>query len=151
MQEVANGIKSFQSFVGLKVSGELNEDTRRTMASPRCGVSDVASGREKNPFKMKVSHRNKRYAILYHLANGKTTRYKWSKPIVTWNIITYYKGLTKAHQEAQFAKAFNVWEYSSQLKFVRSNSRTPDIRISFESGEFTNQAVSTSTRCQVLY
>lgn len=47
-------IQDFQSFAGLNVTGEMNEETVETMSLPRCGVRD------------KIGHdarRRKRYAL----------------------------------------------------------------------------------------
>ncbi len=125
--EVTNGLKSLQNSFGLKVSGELNEETIKIMESPRCGFSDKGH----NPFQMTIHHRNKRYTIKYKLSNGKTTTFKWTKKTVTWNILIYYKYLPLKVQDETLEKAFKFWEYSSPLIFKKTSSTTPDIRIQF--------------------
>lgn len=36
-----NSIMEFQRFAGLNVTGEMDEETERMMAQPRCGVKDI--------------------------------------------------------------------------------------------------------------
>lgn len=130
--DITNGIKSLQNSFGLKVSGELNEETIKLMKAPRCGFFDKAKGNSfGNPFQMTVHHRNRRYTIKYQLPNGQTATYKWRKKTITWNIFIYYKYLSKNVQDETLEKAFKLWEYSSPLIFTKTSSRTPDIKIQF--------------------
>nr|XP_014285519.1 matrix metalloproteinase-14-like [Halyomorpha halys] len=39
-EAMTDAIKEFQAFAGLNVTGELDDDTQRTMSLPRCGVKD---------------------------------------------------------------------------------------------------------------
>ena len=36
-----NSIMEFQRFAGLEQTGEMNEETEKMMAMPRCGVKDI--------------------------------------------------------------------------------------------------------------
>lgn len=53
-------LREMQSFLGLEVTGKLNEETYELMKQPRCGVPDVG---EYNffPRKLKWSHNNLTY------------------------------------------------------------------------------------------
>ncbi|XP_028417679.1 collagenase 3-like [Dendronephthya gigantea] len=127
--EITNGIKSFQISFGLKISGELNEETMKVMESPRCGFSDKGAN---NAFRMTIHvHRRKRYSIKHKLPNGQMKEFKWNKKKITWNILIYYKHLTNKIQDETLEKAFKLWEYSTPLLFTKTSSKVPDIRIEF--------------------
>jgi hypothetical protein len=44
---IEDGIKHIQKFGALEETGVLDEKTIKLMSSPRCGVKDVMSGRER--------------------------------------------------------------------------------------------------------
>ena len=50
-----NSIMQFQRFAGLEETGEMNEETKKMMAMPRCGVKDIVGHGAKA--------RKKRYAL----------------------------------------------------------------------------------------
>ena len=132
--EITNGIKSFQNSFGLKISGELNEETMKVMESPRCGFSDKGAD---NAFRMTVHvHRRKRYAIKHKLPNGQMVEYKWTKNTITWNILIHYQHLSNRIQDETLEKAFKLWEYSTPLLFNKTSSRVPDIRIEFAPSKY---------------
>ncbi|XP_019385812.1 PREDICTED: collagenase 3-like [Crocodylus porosus] len=112
---VAAKLRELQSFFGLKVTGELNEETYELMQQPRCGVPDVG---EYNFFPRKL---------------------KWSKNNLTYRIMNYTQDLTRAEVDRAFKKAFKVWSDVTPLNFTRIRSGTADIMISFgtkEHGDF---------------
>ena len=41
---VVEALKSFQKFLGIPASGRLDEETRKYIVKPRCGMADVKSG-----------------------------------------------------------------------------------------------------------
>lgn len=56
--DVSSAIKRFQDFVGINVTGEIDDDTVQWMKRPRCGVQDVqfdSSGAQ--PFKVNYLNR----------------------------------------------------------------------------------------------
>jgi hypothetical protein len=57
-EAVQEAIKKVQLFGGLEVTGELNEETRNLLKSPRCGNKDVEINESQ-----KLSRRQKRYVI----------------------------------------------------------------------------------------
>ena len=133
--EITNGIKSLQNSLGLKISGELNKETMNLMNAPRCGFSDKKNDFN-NPFRMSIQHRSRRYTIKYENKNGQKTKIKWVKNKLTWNILIYYKYLTKTEQDDTLEQAFKLWEYSSSLTFTKASNKNPDIRIEFAACKF---------------
>lgn len=131
-EEITNGIKSIQNSFGLKASGKLNEETIKLIGSPRCGFSD----KNNQPFQATVHHRNRRYSIYHNTDDGKKT-FKWTKQIITWNILTYHKYLPFKLQEEALEKAFRSWEYASPMTFKKSSSKTADIGIEFAPSKFS--------------
>ncbi|KAK7602614.1 hypothetical protein V9T40_008203 [Parthenolecanium corni] len=115
------GIREFQDFAGLKVTGELNNDTVRMMKMPRCGVKD-----KRNPKPVEHS-RFRRYVL-----HGS----KWPELKITYRITKYPSGLKKSKTDKDVKKAFDAWSEVSPLSFVQKTSRKQaDIEISFESGD----------------
>ncbi len=133
--EISNGIKSLQNAFGLKVTGELNEETLKLIQAPRLDKSDKGPTK---PFQLKVHHRNRRYSVLHITKSGTSKMYKWTKTNITWQIYKPWTGnLSKAKQEEIFDKAFKIWEYASPLRFVKSTPSSgpwPDIDIEFHTG-----------------
>lgn len=69
--EVEHGLKQFQTFANLKVTGKLDDATMKKMSDPRCGIKD--------PIKLlNVTRRRKRY-------NHQGTT--WKKEVLTWRYV----------------------------------------------------------------
>lgn len=112
-----NAIAEFQSFAGLDVTGELNDETLQTMSLPRCGVKDkVGSGSDS---------RSKRYAL-----QGS----RWKVKNLTYRIAKYPRKLAKKDVDVEIARAFAVWTDYTDLTFKPSKGQV-HIEIRFESGE----------------
>ncbi|KAL7983300.1 hypothetical protein Chor_000176 [Crotalus horridus] len=108
-------LREMQSFLGLEVTGKLNEETYELMKQPRCGVPDVG---EYNFFPRKL---------------------KWSHNNLTYRILNYTPDLKKSEVERAFRKAFKVWSDVTPLNFTRIRTGVADIMISFgrrEHGDF---------------
>ncbi|KAK7602622.1 hypothetical protein V9T40_008211 [Parthenolecanium corni] len=114
------GIREFQDFAGLKVTGELNNDTVRMMKMPRCGVKD-----KRNPKPVEHS-RFRRYVL-----HGS----KWPELKITYRITKYPSGLGESETDGDVKKAFDAWSEVSPLSFVRKTYGKADIEIRFESGD----------------
>lgn len=127
-KEVKNGIKSFQNSFGLKTTGYLDEETRRIMKSPRCGVRD--KGKSPNESPIKITLRKPRY-----VKQGS----RWKKTILKWTIYRYLPSthtLSRDDQKKILDKAFKKWEYASALKFTYTpNKNQADMVIQFFRGK----------------
>lgn len=88
----SNALLIFQEYYKLPTDGKLNNETRKLMAKPRCGNSDIISD--------------------YRLSS-----YKWNKPVVTWH---YY--LAKPSVLKLTEKAFTLWEEKSGIRFVHNRT-----------------------------
>ncbi|XP_055063851.2 collagenase 3-like [Misgurnus anguillicaudatus] len=100
-------LKEMQTFYGLKVTGNLNEETLNMMKKPRCGVPDVAA-----------------YSV-------SRVDYKWKTNDLTYRIENYTPDMRKADVDAAIQKALQVWSDVTPLRFTRIFSGTADIMISF--------------------
>ncbi|KAG1653778.1 Matrix metalloproteinase-15 [Nymphon striatum] len=56
-KQFSQSLKQFQRFAGLPVTGKLDDETKKTMILPRCGVSD------EEPLQGEERKRKKRYAL----------------------------------------------------------------------------------------
>ncbi|CAH1183597.1 unnamed protein product, partial [Phaedon cochleariae] len=108
-------IEDFQSFAGLQITGELDNETRHTMALPRCGVKD----------KVGNSDRAKRYAL-----QGS----RWKVKDLTYKIAKYPSKLKRADVDKEIQRAFNVWSEYTDLTFTPKTGQV-HIEVRFESGE----------------
>lgn len=109
-QNTTEAIVNFQTFFGLSVTGELDDDTLHEMRKPRCGDPDVGAD----------GMRLKRYATLG----------QWSKTNLTY-YLSYGEDMKKADQSRIVARAFKYWsDAAPQLKFKRTyNYNKTDIRL----------------------
>ncbi|XP_018395917.1 PREDICTED: matrix metalloproteinase-14 isoform X3 [Cyphomyrmex costatus] len=112
-------IEEFQAFAGLNITGELNEETVKLMATPRCGVKDKVGPA--------ADGRSKRYAL-----QGS----RWRTKNLTYKISKYPTGLNKQEVEKEVANAFSVWTGETDLTFTRKTGHeNVHIEIRFEVGE----------------
>ncbi|KAG5312241.1 MMP14 protein, partial [Acromyrmex insinuator] len=112
-------IEEFQAFAGLNITGELNEETAKLMATPRCGVKDKVGPA--------ADGRSKRYAL-----QGS----RWRTKNLTYKISKYPTGLNKQEVEKEIANAFSVWTGETDLTFTRKTGHeNVHIEIRFEVGE----------------
>lgn len=105
-------IMEFQSFAGLNVTGELDDDTMELMSAPRCGVKDkVGFGSDA---------RSKRYAL-----QGS----RWKVKSLTYRISKYPKRLDRAEVDDEIFKAFAVWSQYTDLTFTAKKTNPVHIDI----------------------
>lgn len=110
-QTWVNAIEEFQSFAGLNITGELDEETKKLMSLPRCGVRDrVGTG----------EGRSKRYAL-----QGS----RWRVKNLTYKISKYPKRLKRVDVDAEIGRAFAVWSEDTDLTFTRKTSGPVHIEI----------------------
>ncbi|XP_020290861.1 matrix metalloproteinase-14 isoform X2 [Pseudomyrmex gracilis] len=118
-EKLTAAIEEFQAFAGLNITGELNDETAKLMATPRCGVKDKVGPA--------ADGRSKRYAL-----QGS----RWRTKNLTYKIAKYPSGLNKQEVEKEIAKAFNVWSGETDLTFTRKTGHdNVHIEIRFEVGE----------------
>ncbi|XP_013195413.2 matrix metalloproteinase-14 isoform X1 [Amyelois transitella] len=110
-------VAEFQSFAGLNTTGDLDEETKKMMAMPRCGVRDKVGFGES---------RAKRYAL-----QGS----RWRIKNLTYRIAKYPSRLNHADVDLELAKAFSVWSDYTDLTFTQKRSGQVHIEIRFETGE----------------
>ncbi|XP_023162651.1 matrix metalloproteinase-14 isoform X2 [Drosophila hydei] len=112
-----SAIQEFQSFAGLNITGELDDETMKLMSLPRCGVRDrVGTG----------DSRSKRYAL-----QGS----RWRVKNLTYKISKYPKRLKRNDVDAEIARAFAVWSEDTDLTFTRKTSGPVHIEIKFVESE----------------
>ncbi|NXP44050.1 MMP7 protein, partial [Heliornis fulica] len=112
-QELSLGerIKQMQSYLNLKKTGKLNNETKETMKQPRCGIPDVGD---------------------YTLFPGSP---KWEKNRLTYKIVNYTPYLSKRSVEDAITRAFKVWSDETPLEFVKVSGTRADIVIKFAQRE----------------
>ncbi|CAK1599767.1 unnamed protein product [Parnassius mnemosyne] len=110
-------ISEFQSFAGLNITGELDDETAKLMSLPRCGVRDKIGFGES---------RAKRYVL-----QGS----RWRVKNLTYMISKYPSRLNHAEVDIELAKAFSVWSDYTDLTFTQKRTGPVHIEIRFEKGE----------------
>lgn len=113
-------VKKFQSFYGVKDTGDLDEDTLHLMEMPRCGCPD-------NPnkmFRMVASP-----AVSEFVAQGN----RWVGSNVTYNFVNFTGDLTQQVIIDNIREAFTKWSNICNMTFTEISS-TGDIAISFVTG-----------------
>ncbi|KAK9704416.1 Hemopexin [Popillia japonica] len=112
-----SAIEEFQSFAGLAITGEMDNETEEAMMLPRCGVKDkVGSGSDS---------RSKRYNL-----QGS----RWKVRSLTYKISKYPKKLKQTDVDKEIFRAFSVWSEYTDLTF-RPGKGQVHIEIKFENGE----------------
>ncbi|XP_045201325.2 matrix metalloproteinase-24-like [Mercenaria mercenaria] len=111
-------VSQFQRIAGLPVTGIMNNETRKIMALPRCGVSDtVGTGNRA---------RRKRYAL-----HGSS----WQKrDRIYYRISEYSRKISKDDVQRELQRAFDLWSEVIPLSFVRREYGRADIEIRFVTG-----------------
>ena len=109
--DLNEAIMKFQTFYGLKRTGQLNTETVKSMRTQRCGFKDIQESSALN-FK---------------------TASKWRKTLITYHILPafYPKRVSKTNVDEETRKAFKIWEGVTGLSFQRLDSRRADIQIKF--------------------
>ncbi|XP_045433728.1 macrophage metalloelastase [Pipistrellus kuhlii] len=104
-----NKIQEMQQFLGLTVTGQLDEPTLAMMHRPRCAVPDV---------------------------NTTPGRPIWEKNLITYRIRDYTADMEREDVDNAIEKAFQVWSDVTPLKFVMINADEADIMISFTAADY---------------
>merc|ERR1712013_327558 len=115
---VVEALKSFQKFLGIPPSGRLDEETRRYIVKPRCGMADVKSG--------EARRRKRRY-------NHQGTT--WKNTDLTWALETSNNdGIPDVDVRRILTAAFHKWSSVTNINFrelVGQPDNTADIRVRF--------------------
>ncbi|XP_068935770.1 stromelysin-1-like [Petaurus breviceps papuanus] len=100
-------IQEMQRFLGLQVTGNLDDDTMEMMKKPRCGFPDVSS-----------------FGFFPYMP-------KWRKNEVTYRIVNYTTDMKQSDIDTAVERALKVWSDVTPLTFTRLLEGEADIMISF--------------------
>ena len=117
---LVNSVRKFQSFVGIEMTGVIDDETLEILKIPRCSLPDFTNDNEVPDYS---NPRRKRYAL-----QGS----RWKKRMLTYKVGKYPSKLSRAEVDADVGKAFNMWAKASGLTFSRKYSGSVDIEIRFE-------------------
>ncbi|XP_054281492.1 stromelysin-2-like [Macrosteles quadrilineatus] len=120
--QLAKAIRDFQQFMGLEVTGELDEETKEEMKKSRCGIKDKSSPSTNRRFKR------------YNLGMG-----KWDHNNITYKVVKYPSVFPRDETDKAFRDAFNVWARHTPLTFTRVRRGPADIEIRFQGKDETNE------------
>lgn len=93
----------FQKKFQLPESGQLDDDTRRLIAAPKCGVSELNADSE-----------------------------KWTKPVITYKINSFPASLEPAEARKLIGQAFGEWSKHANLDIAEVSQGDADIFVSDE-------------------
>lgn len=100
-----SALRAFQEWVGLPVTGKLDEPTLAFMEQPRCGFPDIGSF---------VLHSN-----------------KWTKTTLTYSFKEFGGVLGRALIEDGMDQSFKLWSAVTPLTFVKTTDPNADIIVRF--------------------
>ena len=113
--EVSYGLKQFQKFANLNVTGKLDVATIKQMYTPRCGLRD--------PVKLlNATTRKRRY-------NLQGTR--WKKSLLTWRYVKETKDLDRDTVRKAIKLAMKKWSDVTNIEFRESTDKEVDIEVKF--------------------
>ncbi|XP_072340202.1 matrix metalloproteinase-17-like [Scyliorhinus torazame] len=117
LQGLTEAIRSMQRFGGIRVTGELDDETLGLMKKRRCSLPDIIGTSEI------MRRRRKRYALAGTV---------WKKKLLTWRVNSYsQRSQIHAGTVRQLLmSAFQVWSRASLLQF-KEVSGEADIVIDF--------------------
>ncbi|XP_046456176.1 matrix metalloproteinase-9-like [Daphnia pulex] len=122
-----SAIEDFQSFAGLKKTGEIDNETCEVMSKPRCGVPDrIRPGHS--------STRQKRFVIQGTFIQIGSI---WPKKQLTYKIKNYTPDMSQSDVDREIARAFQMWADVADVTFVHVKNPLADVDINiiFASGE----------------
>jgi acylphosphatase len=124
-EALREGLRRFQAFNNLPITGQLDEATLRKMSLPRCGFPDMPAAALSSPDPAAAP------GVAEFVAQGS----RWNTNALTYGFQNFTADLTQAQIRAAIQQALNLWAAVTPLTFseipVASN---PDIVISFVSG-----------------
>ncbi|XP_062552719.1 72 kDa type IV collagenase-like [Armigeres subalbatus] len=96
--------RNYQRSVGLNETGKLDDDTKLSMAAPRCGTRNLAKRGDDS---------------------------KWNKRLITYRIRDYPAGASPTSVQNLLKRAFNEWSKVTNLDFLETKEREADIEVNF--------------------
>jgi hypothetical protein len=112
------GLRRFQQFFGLPVTGVLDEATLAQISRPRCGFPDLPRGG------VDTDGGLARFA-----AQGS----RWTRNNLTYGFQNFTSDLTQAQIRNTIVNALNLWSQATPLTFTEATN--PDIVIRFVTGD----------------
>ncbi|XP_058839760.1 matrix metalloproteinase-19-like [Topomyia yanbarensis] len=100
---VATALRKFQRRYQLPESGLLDDDTKRLLAAPRCGLAEL-----------------------------NTVQDRWTKQLLTYRIRSFPKSFEPAIARQLIRSAFEQWSKHTNLNIVEVSGTTADIYVSDE-------------------
>jgi len=114
-------LKKYQRFHGLEPTGTVDEETRRVMEMPRCGVPDLLLGQEAHPPGVAE----------YVLSGG-----KWPSLDITYRFVSGTGDLAGDTERNIVRQAFDVWAGVTDLEFTEvTGAAGADILLSWVTGD----------------
>jgi len=103
---ITKGLRSFQEFAHLPVTGKLDEATKKQMLAPRCGTTDL------------------------RMRAGLSR--PWTKNPITWALVQPTSQIDSVHIRRAIQQSFDIWSKHIPMNFteVQPQSR-PDMKFSF--------------------
>jgi hypothetical protein len=127
-EALREGLRRFQAFNNLPVTGELDEATLRKMSLPRCGFPDLPAAELSSP---DPAAEPAAEGVAEFVAQGS----KWNNTALTYGFQNFTSDLTQAQIRAAVQQALNLWAAVTPLTFSEVPVATPpDIVIRFVSG-----------------
>jgi peptidoglycan hydrolase-like protein with peptidoglycan-binding domain len=122
----AAGLRRFQAFVGLPVTGELDEATIAQMSRLRCGFPDLPlPGGNGNGA-------GDGAGLASFVAQGS----RWNRTNLTYGYQEFSGDLTQAQIRTALASAFTLWSQATPLRFTEIPvANGPDIVVRFVAGD----------------
>jgi hypothetical protein len=116
------GLRRFQQFTGLPVTGVLDDATLAQMATPRCGFPDVPRGG-------RLVTRDVRGETVSNFVQQGS---RWTNTNLTYGFDNFTPDLTEAQTRGALQAAFRLWSEATGLTFTEATG--PDILIRFVTG-----------------
>lgn len=133
-----DAIRDFQKFAGLKVTGLLDDQTKKLLLAPRCGISDKILNQEYK-WQQPIHSRRKRFVVQgqkwknVSLSSKETVV---SRYLDLSNFDSIKTNLNQTDIENIFAHSFYKWSKKALLKFIKSQTEDgADIVIKFLAGD----------------
>jgi len=119
--DLEQAVIKYQRFHGLEPTGIVDEQTRRVMETPRCGVADLLMGQE--PHTPGLAE--------YVLSGG-----KWPLYNITYKFVNGTADLAGDTERNIVRQAFDVWAAVTDLEFTEvTGSSDADILLSWVTGD----------------